>query len=85
MALGLKYGWCESGYEGEKQKVASIIKNVQFRQKLLEKYPSTMCKDLLEEDFSTVEGAKKIREGKKMSTFCPQFVADVMNILDEIM
>lgn len=42
MALGLKYGVTTAGKEGEEQKVASIIKNVQFRDKLLEKYPSTI-------------------------------------------
>lgn len=85
MAIGLKYGACEEGREGEEQKVASIIKDVQFRDKLLEKYSSTMCRELLDADFSTFEGAKKIREQKLMITFCPKLVADVLEILDEIM
>lgn len=85
MAIGLKYGVCEEGREGEDQKVASIIKDVQFRDKLLEKYPSTMCKEILEADFSTPEGAEKIRQKKLMTTFCPKLVADVLDILDEIM
>lgn len=85
LALGLKYGACEEGEEGQEQKVASIIKNVQFREKLLEKYPSTMCRELLGADFSTPEGAEKIREQKLMTTFCPQLVSDVLAILDEIM
>lgn len=85
MALGLKYGACEQGEEGEDRKVASIIKDVQFREKLLEKYSSTMCRELLEADFSTPEGSKKIREQKLMTTFCPKLVADVLDILDEIM
>lgn len=85
MALGLKYGVCESGEEGEEQKVASIIKDVQFREKFLEKYPSTMCSGLLKADFSTPEGSRKIREQKLMTTFCPQLVADVLDVLDEIM
>ena len=85
MALGLKYGFYKPGYEGEEQKVLSIIKNTQFRSKLLEKYPSTMCRELLGADFSTREGAKIIREKQMMTTFCPQFVSDVMGILEEIM
>lgn len=85
MALGLKYGACEEGRKGEEQKVASVIKDVQFREKLLEKYPSTMCRELLDADFSTPEGAEKIRENKLMTTFCPRLVADVLDILDEIM
>lgn len=85
MALGLKYGACEPGRAGEEQRVASIIKDVQFRDRLLEKYPSTMCKELLDADFSTSEGAKKIRDQKLMITFCPRLVADVLDILDEIM
>ena len=85
MALGLKYGFCESGSEGEEQKVALMIKNLQFRGKFLEKYPSSMCKELLGADFSTREGMQEIGEKKLMTTFCPQLVADVMNILEEIM
>ena len=85
MALGLKYGFSDTGRAGEDQKVASIIKNVQFREKLLEKYPSTMCRELLGADFSTKEGMKKIKEKKMMTTFCPQLVADIMGILEEIM
>ena len=85
MALGLKYGFSKPGYEGEEQKVRSIIKNTQFRAKLLEKYPSTMCRELLDADFSTREGAKKIREKQMMTTFCPQLVSDIIKILEEIM
>lgn len=85
MALGLKYGQYKTGPEGDEQKVASVIKNVQFRQRLLEIYPSTMCRELLGADFSTPEGAAKIREEQKMTTFCPKLVADINNILEEIM
>lgn len=85
MAIGLKYGHCDSGKSGDDQRVQSIIKNVQFRQNFLEKYDSTMCRDLLGADMSTMEGAKYIREKQLMNTFCPQLVADVIDILDEIM
>lgn len=85
MALGLKYGFSEPGEKGEEQKVASIIKNTRFRAKLLEKYPSTMCRELLGADFSTREGAKLIREKQMMNTFCPQLVSDVIGILEELM
>lgn len=85
MALGLKYGHCTPDEAGERQRVESIIKNVQFRQNFLSKYKSTMCRELLEADMSTEEGAKYIREKQLMNTFCPQLVADVIDILDEIM
>lgn len=85
MALGLKYGVCEDGREGEEQKAVSVLKAVRFREKFLEKYPSTMCRELLDADFSTPEGAEKIRENQLMTTFCPKLVADVLGILDEIM
>lgn len=85
MALGLKYGHCKTGREGEDQKVGAVIKNVQFRQKFLELYPSTMCRELLGADFSTPEGAAKIKEEQKMTTFCPQLVADIIDILEEVM
>lgn len=85
MALGLKYGCCNTGREGERQRVESIIKSVQFRQMFTETYPSTMCKDLLGADFSTPDGAQKIREEQMMTVFCPQLVADVVNMLEDIM
>lgn len=44
-----------------------------------------MCSGLLKADFSTPEGSRKIREQKLMTTFCPQLVADVLDVLDEIM
>ena len=44
-----------------------------------------MCRELLEADFSTKEGAEKIREKNLMTTFCPQLVSDILAILDEIM
>lgn len=85
MALGLKYGHCKPDEEGDEQRVESIIKNVQFRQNFLNKYKSTMCRELLDADMSTTEGAKYIREKQLMNTFCPQVVADVIEILEEIM
>jgi C_GCAxxG_C_C family probable redox protein len=85
MALGLKYGHSKPGKAGDEQRVESIIKNVQFRQNFLNKYDSTMCRDLLNADMSTAEGAKYIREKQLMNTFCPQLVADVIEILEEIM
>lgn len=85
MALGLKYGFCETGKEGEEQKVASIRKDIEFRGKFLEKYPSSMCKELLKADFSTQEGMQEIKDKQLMTTVCPQLVADVIGILEEIM
>lgn len=85
MALGLKYGCDQTGYDGEQQRVASIIKNVQFRQEFLKNYSSTMCRELLGADFSTSEGAKFIRDNQMMTTFCPQLVSDIIDLLEQIM
>ena len=57
----------------------------EIRQMFTETYPSTMCKDLLGADFSTPDGAQKIREEQMMTVFCPQLVADVVNMLEDIM
>ncbi|MEG0108842.1 MAG: C-GCAxxG-C-C family protein [Lachnospiraceae bacterium] len=84
MALGLVYGQYKTGEEGQEQKVISIIKNAQFREKFIEKYPSTMCNQLLNADFSTIEGKKKIQEDNSMMTFCPKLMEDVFQILEEI-
>lgn len=85
MAIGLKYGVEEEGEKGDEQKVAAVIKDARFRERLLEKYSSSMCRELLGADFSSKEGKKAIEEKKLMTTFCPQLVADIMEILEEIM
>lgn len=84
MALGLKYGSHLPNPEGDEQRVQSIMKDVEFRKKFLEKYDSTMCRELMGADFSTKEGAKKIKEEQKMITFCPQLVSDIIEILEKI-
>lgn len=85
MAMGLKYGISTDGEEGQNQKVTSVIKAAEFREKFLEKYSSTMCRELLEADISTPEGMKSIGERQLMTTFCPQLVVDVIEILEKIM
>lgn len=85
MAIGLKYGMDGAGQSGLEQKAAAIAKGAEFRQKLLEKYPSSMCRELLGADFSTAEGRQAIMEKNLLTTFCPKLVADVLVILDEIM
>ena len=60
-------------------------KNTEFCEKFREKYPAFQCRDLLNADFSTPEGRRRIQERRLMSTFCPQLVADVAAILDEIL
>ena len=84
MALGLKYGSTLPSPEGDEQRVESIIKDVEFREKFLQKYNSTMCRELMGADFATKEGAQKIKEEQKMITFCPQLVADIIDVLEEI-
>ena len=85
MAIGLKYGVAEEGPEGDDQKVATVIKDTRFREKFLDKYSSSMCRELLGADFRTSEGQTIIQEKNLMTTFCPQLVADVCDILEEIM
>ena len=53
MALGLKYGSTLPSPEGDEQRVESIIKDVEFREKFLQKYNSTMCRELMGADFAT--------------------------------
>ena len=84
MALGLKYGSHLPNPEGDEQRVQSIMKDVEFRKKFLEKYDSTMCRELMGADFSTKEGAKKIKEEQKMNTLCQQLVSDIIEILEKI-
>ena len=82
--FSLKYGSTLPSPEGDEQRVESIIKDVEFREKFLQKYNSTMCRELMGADFATKEGAQKIKEEQKMITFCPQLVADIIDVLEEI-
>ena len=66
MALGLKYGSTLPSPEGDEQRVESIIKDVEFREKFLQKYNSTMCRELMGADFATKEGAQKIKEEQNL-------------------
>lgn len=81
---GFQYGSILPSPEGDEQRVESIIKDVEFREKFLQKYNSTMCRELMGADFATKEGAQKIKEEQKMITFCPQLVSDIIDVLEEI-
>lgn len=84
LAMGLQFGHCDLGEVGADQKVRAIKMNTQFREKFLEKYPSSICNKLLGADFTTAEGQRLIQEKQLMTTFCPKLVADVIAILEEL-
>lgn len=85
LALGLKYGCCEAGENGADQKILYIKKNKEFCDRFQEQYAGFLCRELLSADISTPEGKKTIQEKQLTKSVCPQLVADVTTILDDIL
>ncbi|WP_027183614.1 C-GCAxxG-C-C family protein [Desulfovibrio inopinatus] len=56
-----------------------------FSEKFEAKNGTLKCKNLLGFDISTREGRKEAAKGKVFSTRCPGFVADAVEILQEIL
>lgn len=84
MAIGLKYGH----FDAENllaQKDVMMAKSAEFKQKFVEKYPTSGCKELLGYDVSTPEGFEQAISTGRMMSFCPELVKAVIEILDEVL
>lgn len=77
VVIGMKYAIDTPGDEEGK---TELIKKVsEFNSKLLEKYPSFICTDLLGSDLQTAA------ESGRMMEFCPAFCKEVIETLKEIL
>lgn len=85
LALGLKYGCDESGETGAEQKLQSLRKNAEFCEEFQKKYPGFTCREILGIDLSTPEGQAANRQRKLTASVCPQLVADVTELLDQLL
>lgn len=83
IALGIKYGHCSG--EHMEQKEIMNEKRAEFLQAFSENYPSCVCKELLKYDISKPEELEKIMEEGLLFDFCPQIVADVAEILNNML
>lgn len=75
MVIGLKFG-------GGNKKIYD--KTSEFREKFLQRNPSTKCLDLLGTDIRTEEGMKKGKEEGLFRKVCDSLVIDACEILEEM-
>ena len=82
MVLGLKYGHISAddleSKEEAYRKVEEFIGEFQDRNR------SIRCNELLECDISTPQGLQSAYDQQLFTTRCPRFVADAVEILDQI-
>lgn len=82
MVLGLKFGHFE--FENQEQKSKNYGISVEFTNRVKEKCGSIVCKEMLNADLTTEEGKAKIAEKNLFRTLCPKIIADVVEILEEV-
>jgi len=83
MVIGLKYGRTRVNDDEAKVKTYSLVK--EFTEKFKARNGTIVCRELLGCDIGTPEGERIAREKKLVSAFCPKFVRDSVEILEEIL
>lgn len=83
MVIGLKYGRIDAEDEDAKQKTRDLVR--EFIRKFKTRNKTISCKELLACDISTDEGFQYAQEHNLVKTICPKFVADAVEILEEIL
>lgn len=83
MVIGLKYGRIDAEDEEAKKQTRQLVR--EFIRKFETRNKTISCKDLLACDISTDEGFQYAQEQNLMKTLCPKFVADAVEILEEIL
>ncbi|MCF0120351.1 MAG: C_GCAxxG_C_C family protein [Oscillospiraceae bacterium] len=80
MAIGLMFG-------GENPEDMELVgeKTEEFFSRFTEKFGTTMCRELLGSDFSKPEEREEAIAAGKLFELCPQFMAEAINILDDIL
>lgn len=83
MALGLNYGHYLPN--DSEQKNINLEKIAAFNTAFAERYPSAICKEILQYDISDPEERNVIMEKGLLTTLCPKLVCDVIHLLAEMM
>lgn len=84
MVIGLKYGH----YDPDNlmpQKEIMMAKYAEFKEKFVQEFGTTECKEMIGFDVSTPEGLNAALESGKLFNDCPCFAAKTIEILDEIL
>ncbi|MGA2618084.1 MAG: C-GCAxxG-C-C family protein [Thermoguttaceae bacterium] len=82
MVLGLRYGQASSDREAKEAIYARIR---EFAQRFQARHGSLVCRELLECDISTPEGLQRAKDEKVLTTICPKFVRDAVELLEEML
>ena len=82
MVLGMIYGQYDSN-DAKSRELANKV-NDEMMNRFKEKNKSYICNDLLGCDISTVEGKEYARSHKLFTEFCPQMVANAVDVLERI-
>ena len=82
MVIGLKYGRTKK--EDEEAKIETYRLANEFVKKFRERNSCINCNELLDCDISTPEGIKIAKEKRGNPNFCPKFVQDAVEILEEM-
>lgn len=83
MVIGMVYGHNREGDQEQKDRMTA--KTAEFKRLFAQKYPSCMCKELLGHDISKPGEMEKVLEKGLLFDFCPQVVADTIEILEKIL
>ncbi|HGE72548.1 TPA: C_GCAxxG_C_C family protein [Candidatus Poribacteria bacterium] len=83
MVIGLKYGRTKK--EDTKARDETYRLANDFINKFKERNNSTICNELLDCDISTTDGLEIARGKRGNPDFCPKFVKDAVEILEEIL
>jgi C_GCAxxG_C_C family probable redox protein len=83
MVLGLKSGPTVAEDKEAKERAYQLVQ--EFSRRFTARNGSTICKNLLSCDISTVDGLASARERRLFATTCPKMVRDAAEILEEVL
>ena len=83
MVIGLKYGKTKAEDDQAKEKTYELVR--EFAKRFKSRNGTIVCNELLGCDLGTPEGMKLAKEKGAIDTFCPKFVQDAVEILEEML
>jgi hypothetical protein len=83
MVIGLKYGRTRADDQEAKEKAYGLVN--EFVGEFESRNGSIMCRELFGCDISTPEGLEVAREKNLWNSFCPSFVRDAAENIEQIL
>lgn len=82
MVLGLKYGYHAGGSPESKENIYGKVRD--FTEQFKARHSSIVCRELLGIDITSPAGFARAREIDIFRTNCPRYVAEAINILQNM-